>query len=334
MNVISGKINCNTLFLKLENYIKTTFFYENSIKFESYKRLEESAIDRLLFAPIIIYVKDKSIPANVEIDSIEQFIDNIICVEDELTLLYLYLNINKEKMISSEISCVLIESKVEIKKVFPLRTLVFLDYFIKRNQKGSIAKAGGLDYQKLENIFFNFYQNNVKKLLKNGQKYFFQNALGLNLSIYKTAYIYPKDYSKLYGSIKEIKIDEFHKDRIHAYNCPICSNHHSVVISDLKSKKKNINKYISYNGDTESYEFICKHEKTIYQGKNVNYGIKKEKYDVKTLEEADKIKIFLYMFLHEYNMDEKIYSKDSSGLPSKGIEVSKYIEIIQKKQSK
>jgi len=331
MNVISGTINCNVLFLKLENYINTSSLYDDRIKFESYERLDETVINKLLSTPLIIYVKNSTLPTNIEIDSIEQYIDNIICVEDELTLLYLYLNMNKEKMISSEISCVLIESKIEIKKVFPIKTLIFLDYFIKRNQQGKIAKAGGLDYQKIEDIFLNFYQNNIKELLKNGQKYFYQSALNLNLSIYKTPYIYPKDYTKLYNGIEEINIDDFHKDRIHVYNCPICYKSHNILISEVKSKKANINRYISYNSNIERYEFICNHETSDYEEINVNFGIKKEKYDIKTLDETDKIKIFLYMFLHYSNIDGKIYSKNSSGLVSQGYEVSTYITSIQNK---
>jgi len=331
MNIVSGKINCNTLFLKLETYIYSSLLYEYRIKFESYERLDEIVIDRLLSIPLIIYVKNNTLPSNIEIDSIEQYIDNIIYVEDELTLLYLYLNMKKEKMINVEISCILIESNKDIKKVSPIKTLIFLDYFIKRNKEGNIVKAGGLDYNKIESIFLNIYQKNIKQLLKNGQKYFYQNALNLNLSIYKTPYIYPKNYKNLHYSIDEIDINNFHKDRIYVYNCPICSNTHHIIISEIKSKKVNIDKYIYYNKSTDRYEFICNHERSEYDGINVNFGIQKEKQEKETLDEDKKIKIFLYMFLHYYNKDGKIYSKNLLNFDKEGYEVSKYIQVIQNK---
>ena len=328
MKSITGKININEFFSEIESHLKSTVEYRNCEDFVSQKKIGAVFFEKLLEYPIIVYVKNGTIPANVEIENPIQFLKQVIYFEDVITLIYLYFHMPYKEKLTREFNCVLIESNVAIKKTRPLKNIIWLDFFLKRKNK-KVLKSGRLNYDKLENIATEILsKDEIKRLIKKG-KYFYQAALGLGLSDNKINYVYQNKNLVGPTSINAINISEYMKENTYVYKCPICSNKHNIFITNIKNKKRNIEKFITYNNDTRRYEFVCNHEDTEYSNIGVNFGVKKEKYKVTSLDSEDKIKIFLYLFYNYYNEDGVIYSKDVSDKTTE-IEVLKYIDSYKK----
>ena len=328
MMSIAGKVNINEFFSEIETYLKSTVEYRNCEDFVSQGKVGVDFFEKLLTYPVIVYVKNGTIPANVEMENLIQFLKQIIYIEDVITLIYLYFNLPHKEKLEKEFNCVLIESGVAIKKTRPLKNIIWLDFFLKR-KNNKVLKSGRLDYEKLENIATEILsKNEIKSLIKKG-KYFYQAALGLGLSINKTNYVYQNQNIAGLISIDAININEAMKAKIYVYECPICSKKHNIFITNIKNNKRNIEKFITYNNKTKRYEFVCDHENTEYSNIGVNFGIKKEKYKITDLDIEDKIKIFLYLFYNYYNKNGVIYSKNVSNKKTE-IEVLKYIEFYKK----
>jgi hypothetical protein len=174
MNVMTGKINIEEFFSEVDGYLKATDEYQNKVEFISSEKVNPEFLNIILESPVIIYVKKDTIPVNIELDNPIHFLKQIIYIEDIITLLYLYMELPQEIKIEKEFDCVFVESKISIKKIKPLKNVLFLDYFIKRNNN-KVLKSGRLDYSKFESMAIKILtKNGAKSLIKKGTLVYLQ----------------------------------------------------------------------------------------------------------------------------------------------------------------
>ncbi|MEA2019274.1 MAG: hypothetical protein U9N59_12570 [Campylobacterota bacterium] len=313
---------------KLESYIESTIEYETKEDFASKDKIKPGFYDALMDAPIIVYVKNNTIPANIEFNSLEQFLSAVIYVEDIYTLIYLYMNLDLKRKLEEEIACVVVETRISIRKTRPLKNIILLDFFIKRKER-SILKSGRIDYEKLEDICTNIFTETKRKELVKKGKYFYQSVLGLGLSDNKINYVYQKNYYGKNIIFNDIKIDKINKENYYIFTCLICQKDHKIILNSIGKKKGNIEKLIIENQESAKYEFACDHDGTAYENIDVKFGIDKKKYPIKKLSVEEKIRIFIYMFSNFKSKNGVIYKFQKNDLDLE-FTVKKYLEAYQK----
>ncbi len=321
MKSVSGIININSLFNNIKNYVTTTIDYYDRNNYVSFLRVTDKFLESLLLSPVIIYVTKGTIPANVETDDIIKYLDNIIYVEDDITLLYLYLNLSREQANSFKIQCVIIETNRQIIKTRPLKNVILLDHYLLRNKKGAVVASGKLDYSKLENQFREIFnvKNSVawKKLLKKPGKYFYQSLLGLNLykkAIDEDKVKHQKDFNFLYANANEVNLNDFDPKCTYDFRCPICNNIQSVYIDGTEKKTNLAYDLILYNHAAKAYEFKCSHLDTIYEDNNKYFRLDKKYYEYAddSFTKKDASKVFLFIFCSFLNEDESSIQSDNN----------------------
>ncbi len=294
MTILNSKETLFDLFKFLEEYIKNTEEYKENIRYESFPRLKQEAIKLILEAPVIIYVKSKSLPANVSVESVLKYLENVIAVDDIHTLVYLYKNLKHYELNEYIVDCILIEKNIKIKKTEVFKTLIFLDYLIKREKKG-INKSGHIDYERLEEYVKKIYKKtDLEKYIRRYQKYFYQSILGLNLSVNKSKYIY--QVLKNIENIHFINLEEYDFDANYIMKCPICGKKEDISLVGSRKKTNTAKKYIINNKKLKRFEYKCNHVNTIYYEK-AYFSVSYNKYkEVDRLNDKEINKIFLYIF--------------------------------------
>ena len=131
MEINIGKINLLKLFKELEKVID--FRFENQLlkNLISQDKFSKKIYDDFLRRPIIIYIKENTLPISTNIDNdILKYIKYAVGVERNFELFY-FKKMKMDELELIEVTCILIESDYKyINSLNALNSIIFLDYFI------------------------------------------------------------------------------------------------------------------------------------------------------------------------------------------------------------
>jgi len=151
-------------------------------KFASANKFKPYFLDIVNEFPFIFYVEKQTIIANTVIDDLTKYVNKIYHTESLDLLRFISQNFTNADLKDTVINCILIETTKKSIKAEALKTVIFLDNYIVRNQNLKISSSGRLDFEKLDNRFFSLFSKVAyKQLLKKPGKYFYQAGLGLNV---------------------------------------------------------------------------------------------------------------------------------------------------------
>lgn len=318
MEINIGKINLLKLFEELEKAIDFEFEKRLLKNLISQDKFSKKIYDDFLRRPIIIYIKENTLPVSSNINNnILQYIKNAIGVERNFELFY-FKKLKMDELELLEVNCILIESDYkDINSLNTLDSMIFLDYFIEKkvdkNLKPKNNTSGKINYQLIDEYFdLNYTDTDLKKLRKKAGEHKSQYFLELQLEKpnYKNIEL------EYFESPENINLSIYDLTKtIFNYRCPICNNKHKIKLHGYrKNNEVNVSSYIKPSGDSginnqpKHFIFNCDHFKTKYF--NINNSYAKVKNDFKytcSLDNEQYNRLFLFIAARlKYFDDSKV----------------------------
>lgn len=320
------EISLAELFMHINKILDKRFESKEtfSTSLDTVKRCTNSFYKEIAKKPILIYVEQGTLHTNSILSgNTTKYFKRIIGIENIFNLLFLR-NLSYDKQSEIIVKVILYETAYNnIDSIQSLETMIMLDHFIKKTE--SSTKSGKIDYELLENYFFNCYNKNDLKLFsQKDSKNSIKKFLGIQTSEDKPKYV--EQELKFYTTPNAIDLKEFDlKNSSFKYICQYCGNKHPIKLYGYKDESKvNVSNYISFDKQTEKFIFKCDHNSTPYENKD-NFGIY-NRFNFSTNLTKEQInKIFLFMFFCFKKDGDNIKYFDNQGVekcnnPTKKVE--------------
>lgn len=303
MEINTGKINLLKLFEELEKAIDFEFEKGLLKNLISQDKFSQKIYDDFLKRPIIIYIKENTLPVSANINNnISKYIKYAIGVERNFELFY-FKKMKMDELELIEVNCILIESAYQyINSLNVLNSIILFDYFIDtkigEDMKPKKNKSGKINYQLIDEYFdLNYLDTDLKKLRKKAGEHKSQYFLELQLEkpIYKDLEL------EYFESPENINLSVYDLTKtIFNYKCPICNNKHKIKLFGYrKNNEVNVSNYIKTaenHNQTKFFIFNCDHLETQYFGMSNSYAKVKNDFEYPNLLNDEQYnRLFLYL---------------------------------------
>jgi len=239
--IIEGKTNLADLMRIIQPWLISSLYFPFFSKTKPYllKNSTNELINILVNKPILFYVKKNTLNTNNSYMDIENYLDNLIAVEDFFSLMVLY-NLPDYEQSEIEIQWIVCESPSVINKSIVISFLCFIDFFQDRNIGNGNNSVGRLDYKKIEDLFSLFGGKELISALTQDKRC--KSVLSCILKIFPS---FKKN--KYVTSVDDYCISKEHLDKVYRTRCYVCDEVYSVVLHGNTKYTPGSDKYILPN---------------------------------------------------------------------------------------
>lgn len=319
MKIVSGTEKLSIIIENIKKQFLSDFVYSQNDMFNFANKISDEFIESILKKPLIFYANKGSISGSYHNAEFTYFSSYIYSAENLETLRYLK-SVSIDIQDKLKVDWIIIDMQEDVRISSSINKIIFLAFWQKEKNKKNTS--GKIDYLAIEELLKNTDRENYGKIfLKKFIKYVIYPLLQIKPP--QNEYVYPN--LRYIKNPNDIVITDKMNNNVYRYECCICGNIHSVVLTSSKIKNLSSSKrLISYNSTKDKIEFKCSHENTEYEGEQNPY-FKPEKIGGFSLDkELNFDKAFLYLFERLKKEEDKIAIIDENDKQNY-YKISKYI---------